>query len=208
MRSGPLLVVVGLAATVGVIVSHVTEPTAPNPPRDDPEPAESARGIFATPASQLDRADEAPIAVAVEPTQSDRHWPAPLRVVCRFHKDDREAYGECAGSLLEMRFDSEQVDPDWAGATERIFVDGLTGVSEVAAVTSMTVQCKETVCRLQMGFRSMGDVPTRGPPERDQALVDKIFVPLLQRAGLPRLIAPYPLKDDVPQRTYYFTRNL
>lgn len=113
---------------------------------------------------------------------------------------------ECIGRTLAMHFDSEGRDPAWASATERIILDGLADVSTVTTVTALTVECRATVCRLQMGFPAIAYVPTQGPPERDLALVSNIFRPMLQRTDLRTLIAPYPRSVELPERTYYFAR--
>ena len=105
-----------------------------------------------------------------------------------------------------MRFDSEGRDDDWADATERTIVDGLTEITTVTSVAALTVECRETVCRLQMAFPAIEYVPTKGPQERDVALVSTVFRPLLATAGLQPLIVPYPRSVDYPERTYYFAR--
>ena len=119
---------------------------------------------------------------------------------------DEEVVGECLGQFLSMRFDSERRDDGWADATERTIVDGLTQISTVTRVASLTVECRETVCRLQMAFPTVDYVPTKGTPERDVALVSTVFRPLLARAGLRPIIVPYPRRVDYPERIYYFAR--
>jgi hypothetical protein len=105
-----------------------------------------------------------------------------------------------------MQFDSESTDHDWARATERVILDGLTEIQTVTTVTALSVECRQTVCRLHIAFPDVEHVPSQGPAERDTALVSTVFSPLLQQAGLRRLIVPYPPKSDVPERTYYFAR--
>jgi hypothetical protein len=200
------LALVGVAALVGLVVWKASESPAPDTPLDTAEVADRSRGAVTKPASVPTAVAPAPLATVAEPQQAvSTPLPNP-RSVCR-PQPTAETFGECIGELLQTRFQSEARDPSWASQTERIFVDGLAQINEVTAVTSMTVECRLTICRLQMGFPTMGDVPTRGPPERDQALVSNIFNPILNQAGLERIIVPYPRVDDVPQRTYYFYRD-
>jgi hypothetical protein len=119
---------------------------------------------------------------------------------------DEEGVGECLGQFLSMQFNSERRDDSWADATERTIVDGLTQASTVTRVASLTVECRETVCRLQMAFPTVHDVPTKGPRERDVALVSTVFRPLLASASLRPLIVPHPRSVDYPERIYYFAR--
>jgi hypothetical protein len=119
---------------------------------------------------------------------------------------DEEVVGECLGQFLSMQFDAESRDDSWADATERSIVDGLTEISTVTTVASLTVECRETVCRLQMAFPTVDYVPTKGAHERDVALVSTVFRPLLASAGLRPIIVPYPRRVDYPERIYYFAR--
>ena len=199
------VVLVGIAAVVALILWKASESPAPETPVETPEVSDDSPGVSSTLAPTPTRAVPVPLATVAEP-QEPAARPANPRVICRGESFNKETFDECIGEMLQTRFQSEVRDPSWASQTERIFVDGLARINEVTAVTSMTMECRLTTCRLQMGFPTMGDVPTRGPPERDQALVRNIFLPILQQAGLQDLIVPYPRVDDVPQRTYYFYR--
>lgn len=208
MRSQVALV--GMAVAVALILWQASESPAPETPIETPEVPDNSPGVSSTLTSTPTRAAPLPLATVVEPQQPAARLPNP-RVICRSEATDtgpfaKETFDECIGELLQTGFQSEVRDPNWASRTERMFVDGLAQINEVTAVTSMTVECRSTICRLQMGFPTMSDVPTRGPPERDKALVRNIFFPILQQAGLQDLVVPYPRVDDVPQRTYYFYR--
>jgi hypothetical protein len=204
MRSQVALV--GIAAVVALLLWNTRESPAPETPLETAEVSDNSPGVSSTLTSTV----PVPLATAVEPQQPVARLPNP-RVICRRQATNKgpfakETFDECIGEMLQAGFQSEVRDPSWASQTERIFVDGLARINEVTAVTSVTMECRLTTCRLQMGFPTMGDVPTRGPPERDRALVRNIFLPILQQAGLEDLVVPYPRVDDVPQRTYYFYR--
>jgi hypothetical protein len=119
---------------------------------------------------------------------------------------DNDAAKECLGRWIWMRFESEGRDDKWADATERTIIDGLAQIPSVTTVTALNVDCRETVCRLQMAFPTVDSVPTRDSQARDVALVSNVFVPFLDQAQLRRLIVPYPTGVDLPERTYYFVR--
>jgi hypothetical protein len=200
----------GIATVAALILWKASESPAPETPVETPEVSDDSPGVSSTLAPTPTRAVPVPLATVAEPQEPAARLPNP-RVICRHESTNKgtfakETFDECIGEMLQTRFQSEVRDPSWASQTERTFVDGLAQINDVTAVTSMTMECRLTTCRLQMGFPTMGDVPTRGPPERDRALVRNIFLPILQQAGLQDLIVPYPRVDDVPQRTYYFYR--
>ena len=203
-----VLLALGVLGAIVLEVSHLTNLATPIAAPERESDPYSPEPITAT-----SRASDVPPSESIEPArpQQDRvksDSPAPGRSGSPCSPDaNLEEAGECLGRWLSMRFESESRDENWANATERIVVDGLTQISGVTTVTSLTVDCRETVCRLQMAFPSRDYVPTQGPPERDAALVSDVFVPLLERAGLRRLIVPYPRRTDLPERTYYFVRN-
>lgn len=210
LRMKGQLALVGLATLVGLVVWNAAESPAPDTPLETADAADRSSGAIPIRASEPTRAAPAPLATVAEPEQPAARSPNP-RVICRREATNqgpfaKEIFDECIGEMLQTGFQSEVREPNWASQTERIFVDGLAEINDVTAVTSMSIECRLTTCRLQMGFPTMGDVPTRGPPERDRALVRDIFLPILQQASLENLVVPYPRVDDVPQRTYYFYR--
>ena len=100
-------------------------------------------------------------------------------------------------------------DQSCAVTTERIILDGMTRIAAVTTVTSLTVECRETLCRLDVAFPSREDV-TRliadPPPGETSAWVSDVLLPMLHQADLRPTIVPYPRESIYPERTYYFSR--
>lgn len=134
------------------------------------------------------------------PTQSDL-----FRSNTCQRNGDFAALTQCLGRLAEVQFDAEGRDQNWANTTENIILIGMTPISAIITVTGLTVECRETLCRLHVAFASQEDLAhliSSPPPE----LLSDVFLPMLSRAGLQRLIVPYAPEADTPERTYYFAR--
>jgi hypothetical protein len=110
------------------------------------------------------------------------------------------------GQRFKTQFDSEAEDKAWADATEAVILERAASFASLTTVTTWTVECRETVCRLQIGFVRTEDVPGGGDLERDKELVASAVLPMLRQAGLRPLVVPYPREIVVPERTYYFVR--
>jgi hypothetical protein len=204
MRRRPILLlglVILAAATAVVIFRPASHPvpdaktrwtTADESERVSPPPAQPPAQQAVAATSTVGDAPTRPRYSAVDPACTQRN--------------DKEALIDCVGLAISKRFDSEGRDDTWADVTERTIMDGLIELSNVTVVTALTVECRETTRRLQMGFPTVSDVPTQGSRERDTALVSRVFDPIIQRAGLQPAIVPYPYKVDLPERTYYFGR--
>ena len=195
-------------AMIGAIVLAAFYFVRPSPPELETPVAPThferiSKPDSAESVSQTNSLEKAPNTDAsnsvVKPASGNRSLP-----VCG--PGDEDVVGECLGQFLSVQFDSETRDDSWADATERTIVSGLTEISTVTTVASLTVECRETVCRLQMAFPTVDYVPTRGPHERDVALVSTVFRPLLATAGLRPIIVPYPRRVDYTERIYYFAR--
>jgi hypothetical protein len=210
-RSSTLLVVLVLAGGIALIVSELlsTSPLRVERTANIPEPDRDSEHDVQRPA-RTSSSLNAPADGAVEAVVDGVEAPAPTpqsQMLAPCPGSDVEIVGECLGQQLRRRFDLEAKDESWAGSTELVILASLTEISAVTTVTALTVECRETVCRLQIAFPDREHVPTQGPPERDTALVSSVLIPMLGRAGLRPLIVPYPRKTDVPERTYYFVRR-
>jgi hypothetical protein len=114
----------------------------------------------------------------------------------------------CIGPAIAALFEAEARDHDWATTTEQTILTGISQVADVATITTLNVECRETLCRSYVGYPQQGANSLAAETFRGETsgLTAAVLLPLLQQAGLQNVFIPHPLDLDSHGRTYYFLR--
>lgn len=125
------------------------------------------------------------------------------------HGLSQEDVEKCVGRAALSEFAVQSRDTTWAASTESQILGSLTQLSAEVTVSGLNVECRETLCRLQIAFPSVGALRRATAPVASNgraAIVSELLIPMSRQANLQLLFIPIASEAELLERTYFLAR--